>query len=109
MSRLDGLKSQRDLIVDSLQACWVIPKYNELKKKLHLIDEEIARESGRIEDFTFILKVTKRIDELETKRAGALIEKQSCNDLGRYRKLVDAIEILDKTIVINKKLIEAAK
>ena len=109
MNRLDGLKIQRDSIVDSLQACWVIPKYNELKKRLHLIDEEIAKESGKFENFALVVQVTKRIDELETKRASAIVEKQRCNDLGRYRKLVDAIEILDKTLVINKKLIEDAR
>jgi hypothetical protein len=92
-------------LIAQLDNCWRINEYKNIKSRLHLIDREIAIESGDFERYSLVVKINERIDELENKRAMAIIEKQRCGDITRYRKLVDTIEILDKTILINKNMI----
>lgn len=105
MKRLDALNIQRLSLIEQLDSCWKINDYTRIKSRLHLIDKEIAIESGEFERYSLVKKINERIDELENKKAMAIIEKKKCGDIGRYRKLVDTIEILERTIAINKDLI----
>jgi hypothetical protein len=107
--RVMQLTGERFLLMRRLDACFEVKDYATLKIKLTSVEEELAIAEGSIETYTLIMGLKARIDELQTKRALAIVEKQKCKDLARYRKLVDSVALFEEMISVNEKLIKGAR
>lgn len=79
-----------------------------LKNRLRLVERKLAIETNNYESYSLIIRLNERIEELKTNKAKAQIEKNICNDLGRYRKLVDTINLCDDLIAQNENMIKKA-
>lgn len=105
MSRVESLNNQKKALTEKLDQCWCMKEYTKLKNSIMLIDQEIEIETKGFDTYSLVKKINERISDLEYKKYKALMEKKTCDDIGRYRRLVDIINVLDKTIEVNKGLI----
>lgn len=108
MSQVKALLKQKSSLLKSIELCFEPQKYVPLKNKLRLVERKLAMESGQYENYSLIVTLRNRIDELETTKAKAILEKQTCNNLERYRKLVDTIRLTEDLIAQNENMIKQA-
>lgn len=108
MNQVTTLLKQRTNLLERIDLCFLPKEYPVLKNKLRLVERKLAIEQGCYENYSLIVTLQKRVDELETTRAKAILEKQTCNNLERYRKLVDTIRLTEDLIAQNENMIKKA-
>ena len=108
MNNVTSLLKQKSHLLKRIELCFEPQKYVPLKNKLRLVERKLAIESGEYQSYSLIVLINQRIDELATKRAKAILEKQTCNNLERYRKLVDTIRLTEDLIAQNENMIKKA-
>ena len=104
MNRIDGLMLQKTSLMDQIDQCWDIKNYIILKSKILDIDYAIKKEES-FENYALMIKVKERIDELENKKQNAIKEINRTKDGSRSRKLLEMVEVINKTIAINKEML----
>ena len=108
MNNVGSLLKQKSHLIKRIELCFEPQKYVPLKNKLRLVERKLAIEQGQYENYSLIATLRNRIDELETTKAKAILEKQTCNNLERYRKLVDTIRLCEDLIAQNENMIKKA-
>lgn len=108
MKTVAGIKSEIESTKEQMQTTWKITEYQELNEKIRRLEFEIAVALGKVDNYAMVARVRERIDELETNRAKALLQKKSCNNIKEYRKLVNSIELIDQAIDYNRTIIQQA-
>lgn len=106
MNRIQGLGLQKESLLLQIRTTHKISEYQKAKEKLKVIEMEIAKENGTFKIYSLVQKLKERIDELETNKARAMIEKKKCENIDRYRKIVDSIELINQSIEYNKQLLK---
>lgn len=108
MNNVGSLLKQKSHLIKRIELCFEPQKYMPLKNRLRLVERKLAIESGTYENYSLIVRLQERKDELETTKAKAILEKQTCNNLERYRKLVDTIRLTEDLIAQNENMIKKA-
>ena len=108
MSQVSSLLKQKSHLIKRIELCFEPRKYVPLKNRLRLVERKLAIEQGEYANYSLIVTLNNRIDELKTTRAKAILEKQTCNNLERYRKLVDTIRLTEDLIAQNENMIKKA-
>ena len=108
MNQVASLLKQKSYLIKRLDECFEPQKYVPLKNRLRLVERKLAIETNNYESYSLIIRLQERIDELKTNKAKAMIEKNDCTDIGRYRKLVDTVNLCDDLIAQNENMIKKA-
>lgn len=108
MNQVTSLLKQKSHLLKRIELCFEPQKYVPLKNKLRLVERKLAIETNNYESYSLIIRLNERKDELETIKIKAEIEKRDCNNLERYRKLVDTINLCNDLIAQNENMIKKA-
>ena len=107
MNKIEQLKQQKQGLVFKLTGTWSLNEYVKIKKEIEAIDAKIERNTFM--NYSMIVKIKERIDELETKKAKIMLEKNKTGNINSYRRLASSIELIEQAIELNKVMLTKAK